>query len=307
MDPSGLIYGSALENPYVWPSFNFIGADYESDKGVCLAKYRNYVVAFGEFTTQLFYNSGVGPNLLRPVQNANVRVGCQSAASVTAVDGTLYWLGRDERTRGIGVYRFEGLSPVKVSDPFIDRFFLDITTTDVVGSNVKTGGHTFVFMTIIGGATLVFDATTGLWYIWESFAGGRWTANRFATDGVFDYCLNDSNAIVYVMSPATFTDNGTTITVQGRTNLQDGGISLWKFCRRAAVIGDRVANSTVTLEFTDDDYQSYTSMGAVAMDQSVASSNRGGRFRRRGWRWTHATNTTFRAEAIEAMIDVGNS
>lgn len=315
MDPTGLIYGSALETPYIWPSFNFIGADYESDKGVCLAKYRNFVVAFGEFTIQLFYNSGVGPSLLRPVQNANIRVGCAYADSVAGMNTTLYWVGRDQKSLGWGVYRFNGMGPEKVSDPYIERVLEGVTVTNIKGSCYRFQGHDFYIITVVGapGGTLsfAFDATTGLWHRWGLFQSNVWSCTYNASVQVlgteYNFALNDNTGVAYIIYPTSYTDAGTAITVEGQTNAQDGGTSQYKFCPRVVVVGDRVANLNISLLFSDDDFQSINTAGIVSMDQVRPSLNRVGRFVRRSWRWQTVSNTYLRLEAVEAFTDVGNT
>lgn len=309
MDPTGLIYGSQVEEPRVYPSFNFIGADYESDEGVAITKYRNYLVAFGKFTTQMFYNSGVGPNLLRPVQNANCKIGCAYADSVATMKDNVFWVGRDKESQAIAVYRFQGLSPLQISDPFIERLLFDPPgfITNIKGSCRTVGGHSFYILTLVGiGASYVFDLTTGLWHKWDSFGGANWATNFTATNNGIDYEAPDALRVIYSTSLLYGSDAGTSIVQQGRTNIIDGGTDLFKFCGRTVVIGDK-GTHTVNLEFTDDDYATYVSMGPISMALESPAVTQCGRFRRRAWRWTIFGNTIGnRLEALEGYIDVGN-
>src|SRR6185369_15224909 len=111
MDQSGLIRNCALNDPFHWPLLNAVGADYESDPGVALVKYLNYVVAFGTYTTQFFYDAGIiNGSPLRPYLNANMRVGCAAAATVCNIGPTIVWVSRTlEYNRQVMI--FNGLSP----------------------------------------------------------------------------------------------------------------------------------------------------------------------------------------------------
>src|SRR5262249_3622231 len=98
MEPDGTIHGCAIDNPLLWPSLQFIGADYEDDPGVAITKYLNYLVAFGTYTTQFFYDAGnPAPGIvLSPYQSANIKIGCALADTVRSTKGTLIWMGQTE-------------------------------------------------------------------------------------------------------------------------------------------------------------------------------------------------------------------
>jgi hypothetical protein len=316
MDLSGIIYGSALADPFTWPSFNYVGADYESDQGVALAKYSNYVVAFGGYTTQLFYNSGAqqGPNL-RPVKNANVRVGCSFPRSVVSMSDTLIWVGRDQLSQGRRVYMMEGLQAVAVSDPYINRILENPSVTDAKAVPFKSSGHDFYILTLTvsGGVhvSYAFDLTYQTWYLWGTGNGIEWGSHFAATDGTYDYQLVDLGGYVITFRDNLYRDsNGISstlaMTVQGVTNPIDAGNALNKYQGRLTIIADRTPGSTLTVTWTDDDYQTYANARTINLDQQRPATRRLGCFIRRAFRWTHTANTPFRAEALELALDLGN-
>ena len=58
MTPDGELHACAIDNPLLWPSLQFITANFEDDKGTGLGKYLNYLIAFGTYTIQSFYDAG---------------------------------------------------------------------------------------------------------------------------------------------------------------------------------------------------------------------------------------------------------
>ena len=74
MDKDGTIWGSDSNDVFSWTSLNQISAAIEPDGGVCLAKSGQYVVAFGNYTTEFFYDAGNATGSpLSPVQNGTLR------------------------------------------------------------------------------------------------------------------------------------------------------------------------------------------------------------------------------------------
>jgi Phage stabilisation protein len=307
MTPDGLIVGSALGDPFTWPSANFVGADYESDGGVALAKISNYVVAFGVYTTQLFFDSGAASQtVLRPVKNANTKIGCAYPYSVTSLEDALCWIGRAE-TRDRSVYMMEGLNILPISTPFVDKVLnLWGATDDVRGMPVKAKGHAFyVINNLTANVSIAYDMKTKVWGPWKSVTN-CWRYSHSATDGVNNYLLDDSNKIIVTFEQNILNDTLGTITCVIVTNKIDNGTQRRKFCNEVIIVGDRTASSTVTLEYTDDDYASYSSPITFNMDQPRKSQSRFGKYIDRAYRLTHAANVQFRVEALETAIRVGN-
>ena len=82
MEPDGTIRNSlaAADDPTSWPTDGFISAEFEPDTGVYLGKALNYVVAFGQWTTELFWDAANPTGSpLSPVQNGVLLIGCEAA------------------------------------------------------------------------------------------------------------------------------------------------------------------------------------------------------------------------------------
>lgn len=190
MDPQARIWGtSALNNPTGWSALNVIVAQVEPDKGVALAKQLVYVVAFKQWTTEFFYDSGnpgqtQGTSLL-PVQNAKIPMGCPAPLSVQSINDSLYFVGSN-RTLRPAVYVISGLKIDKISDMAVDRILGGVGTVPIVSGYTITSdqfsmnGHSYYVLRVTSYtntphitstiSTMVYDIGMKLWYDWNSFA-----------------------------------------------------------------------------------------------------------------------------------------
>jgi hypothetical protein len=115
---------------------------------------------------------------------------------------------------------------------------------------------------------------------------------------------------IYTISPAAYgelhTDDGSTFTTEIRTSRIDHGSARRKFIRRIGLVADEESTGTVTLEASDDDYQSWVTLGTFDLtghlkDIFRCGSHTGGR----AYRLRHSTNGAFRAEALEIEYELG--
>lgn len=308
MDAAGVIYGSNLSTPFVWSSLNFITADYESDLGIAIAKYQNYLVAFKSTSLQFFYDAGRYPGSpLLPDKNATSRVGCASAAFIVPMDNTLVFMARTEQ-RGNYIAMLNGFMPTKISTPDIDRI-LDswLPATSDTAFSIRVNGHDFYLITLGGrDITLAFDFIEKRWHIWRTGATpAKFRASNYATDGLIDYLQDMALGIVYSVSPVIYQDNSAAITLSATGVKVDGGTNERKFCSSLTVIGDRQSSTspnTATVSWSDDDEVTFSSGVSVDLTTARPRVNRCGSFRRRTHRITHAANNPFRVEAFELAL-----
>ncbi len=179
MEPDGTIWESAAEDCTTWPSTDFITAEFEPDAGVCLSKFNNYVVAFGQWTTQMFWDAANPQgSSLSPVQNGVILIGCASDNSVAQIESTILWMAQRKGQgstfqKGRFIAMLEGTSYVQISTPDVDRV-LDADDLATVYSCVGSfGGHNFYLLSLgTTGATLCYDMTRKMWGIWTRTAAG---------------------------------------------------------------------------------------------------------------------------------------
>lgn len=314
MDAAGVIYGSNLQNPAVWGSLDFLTAEYEADAGVCIAKLQNYVVALKANTTQFFFDSGIFPGTsLRPIQNANLRIGCASAGSVVAMDNTLIYMAQTFQA-GRSIVSLNGFSPVKISNPYVDRLLDDDNLSEVYAWSVKKNGHDFYIITLFDSDyTLAYDLVEKEWHMITSprNIGGVtvecFRCNNYATDNASSFLQDRELGIVYTYSTTAYLDNGNTIGVGMMGDLVDFNSGQYKFCSRLQVVGDKYSTSnTLRVQWTDDNYLTLSTGVLVDMASQRPKIDRMGRFSRRGHYITHSQNMPLRLEAIELTIEPGD-
>ncbi len=314
MTPDALIYNCALDNPYYWPGINVIGADFEEDRGVAISKYQNYLVAFGEHTTQLFYDAGVPKGSpLKPYLNANTRIGCCNKYSVKRIGNNVAWMSQTSDRR-FQIMTFEGLTPKAISTPEIEKI---LEANAFVGPlaqayALEVPGHMLYCLSFdiggVNGFTLAYDFTTEQWYEWKNVSD----AGALYFSGVIPMSSAGSNAnnlvqdyvggAVRSIGTNIYGDNGVAFTVQIRTGRTGAGNNRMKAWGRTDVIGDRNA-STPTLRFTDDDYQTYSPARTVDMNTERPALFRNGASRRRAWVYDQTDLQPMRVSHLEVEYD----
>lgn len=229
MTPEAAIYGSDINDPFTWSALNVIQANAEPDLGIALFRQLNLLCAFGEYSTQFFYDAGnASGSPLLPYSSANLEIGCASAGSIAQAENTLFFIGK-ARQKGRTIYRLDGtnLSP-PLSTPFVDRILNADDLVGVVSFFIKIAGHGFYVLTLpTTEITLVYDVATGLWAKWTQLTAGTalsgatftWSnglvtavkASHGISDG--DYCeVASSNPSGYNYSGAVNVVDANTIT-----------------------------------------------------------------------------------------------
>jgi len=212
MDPNGTIWGSALNDPQTWQALNFISANAISNSGVALTRYLNYVVAFCDQSTAFFQDVGnpTGSPLAQAVSSFNL-VGCAAGNSVVSTQNTVYWIGKT-RQKGRSIYMLNGVTPVVVSNQYIDRILNADPLTTVYAYALSIDGHDFYILTLkSSNLTLVFDSKTGAWHTWSSTATGT---TRTASSASY------SGTTVTVNLPSHGLVNGSIVNIGGVASSQ---------------------------------------------------------------------------------------
>ena len=217
MDANGTIYNSDLEAPLSWNPLNFINAQAEPDGGVGIAKYQNYVVGFGNWTTQLFYDAAnASGSPLAPLTNATVQIGSANGYSAAQFDGKLVWMGNC-REKGRGVYAFlGGIQPEKISTPDVDRILNADDLATVYSWGAGFAGHPLYVLSLgTSAVTLVYDFLTG---VWSTFTRRKTASAKTAT-----LSYDSATGLVTAASTAHGNEDGDQVVIAGATQSQYNG------------------------------------------------------------------------------------
>lgn len=331
MDSTGNIWGSAgLNNAVTWDPLNVIAASARADGGVFLATQLSYVIAFKQWTTQVFYDAANATGSpLGPVPDATIPYGCLSALSVQKIDETLFWLSANQ-SYSPQVIMMENLGPQIISTPSVERLLNNLLLeVGIYKSQVNLyswvfqyGGHRFYGITsLTQNFTLVYDVDQKLWYQWTDAYGNCWNIGNFTyiapsplqggilvgqllTGGVYPgtvegnlYEINSS----YVYS----TDLGYTFPVDIFTPNFTGGTTRRKHLNMMYFDTDQVRGSKLKARYSDDDYQSWSNFRSIDLSLDQPYLDQEGTFTKRAYHFRHESPTVYRMKAGELQIDIG--
>lgn len=210
MNNAGTIFNSGLETPLVWNSLDFIACEAEPDGGVAIAKYQNYIVGFGNWTTEFFYDAANATGSpLAGIQSSTAQVGCANGYSVAQFDGKLVWMG-NSREKGRGVYALSGsMVPQELSTPDISRILNNDDLVTVYSWGAGFAGHSlYVLSLVTSNITLVYDFSTQAWSHFTRRKAG--TAKSVSS-------LSQASGIATAASTAHGFSDGDEITIAGAT------------------------------------------------------------------------------------------
>ena len=335
MDTFGAIWGSDIDNPVNWNPLNVIQANSDSDGGMLLAKQLSYVIAFKQWSTQVFQDAGNATGSpLAAVPESQIPLGMLDSSGFQSIDDTLFWITSNHDTSP-QVARLDNLTPKIVSTPAVEKILANYyTLVSVFGSPIpvahpqgliswkfKWGGHRFYGLTIQQlNVTLVYDIDQDLWYYWTDPNGNFWpvasiayqpnyvtTATSPNTFVGFRAAQHATNGNIYSLdaSAMTPTDLGVLYPVDIYTpNLVLGN-------RRGQLnaiyfTADQTPGSFLQARYSDNDFQSWSNFRSVSLNQQKPAFFREGTIRsRRAYHFRHMCNTDFRIKSSGLQMDVG--
>lgn len=311
MDQAAAIRGCATLNaPTDWTDvLNTITAQIEPDGGIGLFKQLVYVIAFKQWSTEVFYdaqNALASP--LGPVQGAKVNYGCLNADSVQEIDGTIFWLGVNRNTNP-QILQLDNLKPLVVSTKPIDRLLAQGATGTVYSFAFKLDGHKFYVITLKStNITLVYNVSEQMWSQWTDADGNYFPIVAATFNANYDLLLqHESNGKLYSVNSSYGTDDGAQITFDLYTPNFDGGIRREKVAGMLYVIADQQAGSTMQVRSNDKDYAAaaWSNFRTVDLGMDTPFLPDNGSFRRRAYHLRHTAPTALRLQALEMQLDLG--
>jgi hypothetical protein len=313
------IYNCNLGDPTSWNALGYISFEQSTGNLVGIAKHLNYLVAFGEWSTQLLYDNAITApaSPLAYAQSYTSEVGCANGDSIAQTDQTVFWIGTS-KVRGRSVYCLDGTSPIRVSTANIERFLEASDMSQVSSYTYKFNGHLLYILTLHDlNVTIVYDATEKVWYQWTMYSisssdqpnPGSYYENYFrptfyAEVNATPYVLDDDRGTLYYLSTTQYSDNGASIYCRAVTDIKDNGTTKRKFFNRLEIVGDKVAG-TMQMRHTGDDYKTWSSYRSVDLNASRSQLYLGGQDRRRAWEFLCTDNVPLRIDGAEIDFRIG--
>ena len=313
------IYNSNLGDPTTWEALSYLSFEQTADTLVGIVKHLNYLVAFGNNSTQFFYD--VGNSVGSPLGLAasyTSEIGCASGDSIVATSNTVLWIGKT-KTYGKCVYAMDGVSATKVSTSNFDRHIEADDLSYVTAYCYKVSGHTLYILTLHNTQkTLVYDLDEKQWYTWTQYAMASNTqpnpgtyyesyfrGTYYAEMDNIPYVLDDDNAKLYYFSTNIYQDDGQPIYCRSVTDIRDNGSTKRKFYGRCEIVGDKVEGGVMQISHTGNDYASYSTPRSVNLNAPRSQVYLSGADRRRAWQFLCTSNVPLRLDAAEIDFRIG--
>jgi hypothetical protein len=313
MATNGTIWHSDVNSIANWTSTATISVQEYPDPGVGVERWRNFIVGLSKDSTEFFINAGnaTGATLSR-VQNMACQVGCMSQHSICRLGEAVVWAGHENGQ--VGVFMLSTGKPERISTPEIDYFIQNSEPSELRINAMVSYGKIYLALHRGDSKNLhVFDPSLRLWHPWtltdsltKSDAPGDPVSTSDTSGGVF-YVGGDQPNIIYnaVVQAAT-------ATIQ--TSVIDFGTMNRKTLHRLRIVGDKASEArNLTVSWSDNDYQSFSTGRTINMADAMPRLDRCGIFRRRAIKITGlstnggANNEPLRLEALEFDYEVASS
>jgi hypothetical protein len=158
---------------------DFISAEGDPDNLISMIVDHREVWLFGKSSTEVWYNAGLSDFPLVRIQGAFNELGCAARYSVAKMNNQVYWLGADDRGRGI-VYVANGYQGQRISTHAVEWQIQQYgSMTDAIGFTYQQDGHSFYVLVFPTAAKAwVYDASTGAWHERADWSNGNWARYR---------------------------------------------------------------------------------------------------------------------------------
>jgi len=319
---AGRIYQSAINDPQSWGASEFITANQSPDFGVSLFRLKNQIGAVMSNSTQWFYDAGnpSGSVLSRTEQAFSSIGGFYVNSGVTGddvktvastKDMVVYQAGGTGSENGIYMIS-GGFEPQKISTPSVDKLISDDPA--FISMFSASGGTYVVVSSSVSDFNYVYHVESKVWMT-ATFPFGTqfssYISNAAGTSlghsGIVAVCRDDTSGRRFSIESG-YQDNGVAFSLSIRTQRLDLSNGLISTVEYYELDSDVQSSGTATLEVSDDDFQTWTTLGTFDMTKKAPRIYRGGAYRGgRAHRITHSANTPFRASKLRLKFKVGNT
>ncbi len=261
----------------------------------------------GRETTEVWYNAGNAdfPLVRRP--SGVIARGVMCTGTYAAHDNTIFFVGND----GV-VYRLEGLTPIRISQHWVEQQIEDLSPKVITGSTWSEKGHAFYGITSASW-TMVYDISTGFWHERQSSGYDNWRPKKILR--AYDKWLaldSTSNKIGY-LSDSTFTEWGNVLR-SSATCPSISSENRWLFHNRlelefengVGLLSGQGSNPQVMVDWSDDGGRTWSTehfrpLGKTGQYKTRAVIHRLGRSRDRVYRY--AISDPVRRTLVKANFD----
>lgn len=308
------IYNSDITQPYGWGALAIAAAESFPDYVTGLARQNNYIIAFGDSSTEFFYNQALADDLTdfdTPISRAETfisQMGILTRDCVMQTERVLLYIGQS-KIGGYAVWKFDGTTPKEISTEYIEKFLdLESKTSGVTGWGIRVNGHLLYVINLpTANRTFVYDLEENFWTEWN-YNGNALPFGAFTDLDGNILLQHKTNGKIYQLGITWYRDyDGAStylIEVVIRFAKQDFETDNRKFFNQVTVIGDKVL-SPLYLSWSDDDYTTWSGTKTLPLGDRPYFK-RLGSARRRAWQLTNSGDSMLRLESFEVEYSIGS-
>jgi hypothetical protein len=313
------IYNSDLNTLSSWGAASYISKQIEQTSPVCLARFGNQILAFGEENMEVFRNAGNATGSpLQSVPSMFQRIGAPRLETLgtghyyAMLGNKMYFIGRQGKmARATGVYAYNGSAIDKVSNSAIDKI-LNSLPYDATNGIFSIGAVGFYGQTAIALALDPVTATTQRWLMffpeWKDWF--EWNSTVFSPVGTGTQLLGlgaNQHKLYQLYNTTTpadnFQDDGNNYQWAHQFKLPGSG-NQRKHMPMFSLKGDTARSAlNIGVEFSDDDYQSWSAVRNIDMTGAMKFITRCGGFNDRAVRLSYTGALEVRLESVMARIN----
>lgn len=168
---TGQFYWSDILDGTTIDGLSFTTAEAQADPLTAIRAIGDELWALGTETVEPYTVSGDAELPYIPIGGRVFPKGCLNAASVVALDNTIFWVSPDRF-----VYRGGGAVPERISTFGIEERIAGVPVADVSAWGFTWRGHTFYVLRCANVGTYAYDVATGQWAEWKSYGRPDWLA-----------------------------------------------------------------------------------------------------------------------------------
>lgn len=304
------VYNSNLNDPTTWTPGDFIAAEMRPDLVRRIAILNNYLVVLGTTSIEYFWDAANATG--SPLQRNDTPIKLNRYIGGFAQHANdLLFIGENKLGQP-SVFMLRDFKIEELAYNTVARYLNTISSSSATwkGTVISAQGHA-LYLLVAGDTTYACDLETRFWSRWAFQQESDFPAilsERVTTNTQRNTCfaLAGNNSTIYKMSDTLFQDAGVNFTFRIVTESLDFGNLNRKTMGRFCLIGDRPpADSNVTVSWSDDDYQTYSTPRTINMNTDLPSTYRLGHFRQRNFKLEYTDNYPFRLQRYEVDINKG--
>lgn len=316
MTTDGYLYASDLNSVTSWTPNSRVFVGSNADMGIGCVRFKHYVMAFKSQSTQFYRNLGQTPFPLILQPDMTVKIGCIWADAIAEISDNIFFAGSTPEG-GCSIFQYDG-NFSRISTPEQDFQLVIAGPSNISLTTLRVYGRSFVLVKA-NTTTFVYCIEDKRWHEWRGTTtywykcAGLQTGSQILTYSISNVATTGK---VYVIDPMSlvFTDDGNSFTATAQSMADNMGTSNRKFFTDLDVEADLEPTSSIlTISYSDDDYQTFTTAGKVDLSSgnSKNMSRLGGTLptsgNKRAWKISHSDNTAMRILGLYGEVEVGRT